>query len=76
MSDKNSKIANLKLPDGSNYKFPIHSGTIGPDVIDVKNLKSYFWVFKVFGTNSIFLFILSGLWTKTILKIKFNFSLY
>ena len=23
-------------------------------VIDVKNLKSYFWVFKVFGTNSIF----------------------
>ena len=43
-------------------------------VIDVKNLKNYFWVFKVFGTNSIFLFILSGLWTKTILKIKFNFD--
>ena len=43
-------------------------------VIDVKSLKNYFWIFKVFGTNSIFLFILSGLWTKTILKIKFNFE--
>lgn len=38
MSEKNTKVANLKLPDGSNYEFPIHSGTIGPDVIDVKKL--------------------------------------
>ena len=28
--------------------------------------------FSDFGTNSIFLFVLSGLWTKIILKIKFN----
>ena len=40
MSEKNNKIANLKLPNGSNIEFPIHSGTIGPDVIDVKKLYS------------------------------------
>ncbi|MBF87510.1 MAG: citrate (Si)-synthase [Pelagibacterales bacterium] len=40
MSAKNNKIANLKLPNGSNIEFPIHSGTIGPDVIDVKKLYS------------------------------------
>ena len=41
MSEKNNKIANLKLPNGSNIEFPIHSGTIGPDVIDVKKSVSY-----------------------------------
>ena len=40
MTEKNNKTANLKLPDGKNYEFPIHSGTIGPDVIDVKKLYS------------------------------------
>ena len=32
--------------------------------------KKPFWVFEVFGTNSIFIFILSGLWVKTIINIK------
>jgi len=38
--------------------------------IDIKKWKGGFWVFEVFGTNSIFLFILSGVWTKTIINIK------
>jgi len=38
--------------------------------IDIKKWKDGFWVFEVFGTNSIFLFILSGVWTKTIINIK------
>tara|TARA_B100000085_G_scaffold281202_1_gene307365 strand:+ start:2493 stop:3605 length:1113 start_codon:yes stop_codon:yes gene_type:complete len=42
--------------------------------IDIKKWKSIFWVFEVFGTNSIFLFMLSGLWTKTILKINFDLN--
>ena len=41
-------------------------------LIDIKKWKNLFWVFEVFGTNSIFLFILSGIWTKTIIKIKFE----
>ena len=41
-------------------------------LIDIKKWKRGFWIFEVFGTNSIFLFIISGLWTKTILKIKLN----
>lgn len=39
-------------------------------IIDIKNIKKPFWIFEVFGTNSIFLFILSGLWTKTIIYIS------
>ena len=39
-------------------------------LIDIKSWKKPFWVFEVFGTNSIFLFILSGLWAKTIIYIK------
>ena len=35
---KKNKYANLSLPNGKNYKFPIHSGTLGPDVIEIKNL--------------------------------------
>ncbi len=35
-------------------------------LIDIKLWKKPFWVFEVFGTNSIFLFILAGLWAKTI----------
>jgi predicted acyltransferase len=38
--------------------------------IDIKKWKGALWVFEVFGTNSIFLFILSGVWTKTIIKIN------
>ena len=36
--NKKNKYANLSLPNGKNYKFPIHSGTLGPDVIEIKNL--------------------------------------
>ena len=39
-------------------------------LIDIKSWKKPFWVFEIFGTNSIFLFILSGLWAKTIMYIK------
>ena len=35
---KKNKYAKLSLPNGKNYKFPIHSGTLGPDVIEIKNL--------------------------------------
>ena len=41
-------------------------------MIDIQKWKDPLWVFEVFGTNSIFLFVMSGLWTKTILKIKFD----
>ena len=41
-------------------------------MIDIKKWKKPLWVFQIFGTNSIFLFVLSGLWTKIILKIKFT----
>ena len=39
---------------------------------DVKGYKKQFKPFEIFGTNSIFLFLLSGLWTKTIISIKLN----
>ena len=38
MSDKKSKVANLILPNGNKFELPIHSGTIGPDVIEIKKL--------------------------------------
>ena len=43
-------------------------------IIDNKHIKKPFWFFEVFGTNSIFLFIISGLWVKTILLIKLNLN--
>ena len=36
--NKKTKYATLSLPDGKDYKLPILSGTIGPDVIEIKNL--------------------------------------
>ena len=36
--NKKAKYAKLSLPDGKDYKLPILSGTIGPDVIEIKNL--------------------------------------
>ena len=39
--------------------------------IDIKGFKKLAHPFVIFGTNSIFLFTVSGLWVKTILKIKF-----
>ncbi|MBT3299514.1 MAG: hypothetical protein HN657_07815 [Candidatus Marinimicrobia bacterium] len=41
-------------------------------IIDGKQWKKPFWIFEVFGTNSLFIFVGSGLWAKTILKIKFT----
>ena len=41
-------------------------------MIDIQKWKDPLWFFEVFGTNSIFLFVMSGLWTKTILRIKFD----
>lgn len=41
-------------------------------LIDIKGFKKYFIPFEIFGTNSIFLFLLSGLWTKTIIAIKLD----
>lgn len=38
--------------------------------IDVKSWKKPFWFFEIFGTNSIFIFVASGLWAKTMLSIK------
>jgi citrate synthase len=35
MADKN---ATLKLPDGRTLEFPVLSGTIGPDVVDIRTL--------------------------------------
>ena len=36
--NKKAKKAKLFLPNGKNYTFPIHSGPIGPDVIEIKDL--------------------------------------
>jgi len=33
-----SKTAKLTTPDGQNYDFPVLSGTLGPDVIDIRKL--------------------------------------
>ena len=32
------KIATLSLPDGKTLDFPVMSGTIGPDVVDIRTL--------------------------------------
>src|SRR5215470_12371089 len=32
------KTASLKLPDGKTLEFPVMSGTIGPDVVDIRKL--------------------------------------
>ncbi len=40
-------------------------------LIDIKGFKSVFHPFIIYGTNSLFIFVGSGLWTKTILKVKF-----
>ena len=37
-ANKKGKFAKLLLPGGKKYEFPIHSGTVGPDVIEIKNL--------------------------------------
>ena len=52
------------LTGDSNY-FSFNNNVL----IDIKHLKKPFWVFEVFGTNSIFIFILSA-GVKTIINIK------
>ena len=32
------KTATLKLPDGKTLEFPVHAGTIGPQVVDIRTL--------------------------------------
>lgn len=43
-------------------------------MIDIKKYQSISSPFTVLGANSIFLFILSGLWTKTMLSIRLAFN--
>lgn len=43
-------------------------------IIDNKQIKKPFWVFEIFGKNSIFVFILSGLWVKTIINLKLTMN--
>ena len=43
-------------------------------IIDNKQVKKPFWVFEIFGKNSIFVFILSGLWVKTITNLKLTMN--
>ncbi|MCH7612030.1 MAG: hypothetical protein IIB95_14175 [Candidatus Marinimicrobia bacterium] len=39
--------------------------------IDIKGYKTVFHPFIIYGTNSLFVFVGSGLWAKTILKVEF-----
>ena len=41
-------------------------------LIDVKHINGWTKPFIIFGANSIFLYALSGIWTKIILKIRFD----
>ncbi len=43
-------------------------------LIELRGYKNVFWPFVVYGTNSIFLFVGSGIWTKTILKTHFDWQ--
>ena len=43
-------------------------------MVDIKKWKKPLWVFEVFGTNSLLLFVLSGIWAKTILRISFTLN--
>ena len=41
-------------------------------IIDVKNHSKWTKPFVIYGSNSIFIFVLSGLWAKLLLNISFN----
>ncbi len=41
-------------------------------IIDIKNIKKWTTFFVAYGVNPLFLFVLSGLFTKTILRIKWG----
>jgi len=41
-------------------------------IVDVKNIKTWTKPIVIFGANAIFLYAASGIWTKILLKIKFE----
>ena len=43
-------------------------------MVDIRKWKKPLWAFEIFGTNSVLLFVLSGIWAKTILRISFDFE--
>lgn len=43
-------------------------------MIDVKGYKKPAWPFVIFGSNSIFVFAASGLWVKTIVRVKYTLN--
>ncbi len=43
-------------------------------LIDILGYKKWTYPLIVFGSNSIFIFALSGIWTKILLKTRFNFE--
>ncbi len=43
-------------------------------LIDIKGFKKPAWPFVIFGSNSIFVFAASGLWVKTIVRIKYDLN--
>lgn len=43
-------------------------------LIDIKQYRSTFKVFEIFGTNSLFVFVASGLWTIALLGVKIDGS--
>lgn len=43
-------------------------------LVEVKGYRKSVWPLVVYGTNSIFVFVASGLWVKTLLKIKFTLA--
>ncbi len=43
-------------------------------VIDIKGYKRLAWPFVIFGANSIFVFAASGLWVKTIVRVKYTLN--
>ena len=45
MSNGTSKVARLTLPDGKTIELPVLSGTVGPDVIDIRKLYGHTGMF-------------------------------
>ena len=43
-------------------------------LIDVKKIHKWAKPFIVYGSNSIFIFVISGIWTKILLNISFNLN--
>lgn len=43
-------------------------------LIDIKEFKKFAWPFVIFGTNSIFVYAASGLWSKSLLLINFEYN--